>query len=57
MKSISSSELRTTMPARAMTPIIEVAVNACWVIQCPGNTPTRVSGIAPITISGIMNDL
>ncbi len=42
------------MPARAMKPIIEVAVKNIPVIQCPGRIPIRVSGIGAMMMSGVM---
>ena len=52
MKSTSRIELRTMMPARAIMPIIEVAVycapNSAW----PGMTPMMVSGIGAMMMSG-----
>ena len=33
------------MPARAMKPIIDVAVKGAWNSQCPTTMPTSVSGI------------
>ena len=56
MKSMRRSELRTTMPASAITPIIDVAVKGCCAAQCPGKTPIRVSGIAPITTTGMKKE-
>ena len=38
-------ELRTMMPASAINPIIEVAVNSAPIIQCPGMIPIKVNGI------------
>ncbi len=56
MKSMRSTEFLTMIPARAIIPIIEVAVkNAPW-IQCPGMIPTRLNGMAIIMTSGVLND-
>jgi hypothetical protein len=46
MKSTSRIELRTMMPASAMKPIIEVAVNGAPSSQWPVTMPIRVSGKA-----------
>ena len=42
MKSTSRIELRTMMPASAMKPIIDVAVNAAPSSQCPSTMPIKV---------------
>jgi len=57
MKSTRMIELRTTMPAPAMKPIIEVAVKNAPPIACAGRMPTSENGIAAITTSGVVNDL
>ena len=44
MKSISRIELRTMMPASAMKPIIDVAVNGAPNSQWPSTMPIIVSG-------------
>lgn len=44
-------ELRTMMPASAMKPIIEVAVNGAPNSQCPPRMPMQVSGIG-VRITG-----
>ena len=46
-------ELRTTMPAPAMKPIIEVAVKNAPSAQCAGRIPISEKGIAAITTSGV----
>ena len=56
MKSTRMMELRTTMPAPAMKPIMEVAVKNACKIPCAGNTPMSENGITTITISGVRND-
>ena len=52
VKSTSRIELRTMMPASAMKPIIEVAVNSAPNSQWPGMMPTRVSGIGAMMMAG-----
>ena len=52
MKSTSRIELRTMMPASAMKPIIEVAVNGAPNSQCPIRMPISVSGIGVRITSG-----
>ena len=52
MKSTSRIELRTMMPASAIMPIIEVAVNCAPSSACPGITPMIVSGIGAMITSG-----
>jgi len=51
-KSTSRIELRTMMPASAMKPIIEVAVNGAPNNQCPSTMPISVSGIGVRMTSG-----
>ena len=53
LKSTSRIELRTMMPASAIMPIIEVAVNCAPSSAWPGITPMMVSGIGAMMISGI----
>ena len=53
-KSTSRIELRTIMPASAIKPIIEVAVNGAPNSQWPGTMPIRVKGIGTMTIAGVM---
>ena len=53
MKSTSRMELRTMMPASAIIPIIEVAVNCAPSSAWPGITPMTVSGIGAMMISGV----
>ena len=52
MKSTSRIEFRTMIPARAMKPIIDVAVNGAWNRIWPMTMPTRVSGIGVRITSG-----
>ena len=57
-KSTNRIELRTMMPARAIQPIIEVAVNSppqpSWKnIACAGMMPSRVSGIGAMISAGM----
>ena len=56
MKSTRMMELRTTMPAPAMKPIIEVAVKKAPSRPCAGRMPTSENGIAAMITSGVMND-
>jgi Cu/Ag efflux pump CusA len=56
MKSTRMIELRTTMPAPAMKPIMEVAVKKAPIAQCAGRMPTSVSGIGAMITSGTVND-
>ena len=51
-KSTSRIELRTMIPANAMKPIIEVAVNDAPNSQWPGTMPISVSGIGAMMIAG-----
>jgi len=53
MKSTSRIELRTMMPASAIIPIMLVAVYCAPSSACPGITPTIVSGIGAMMISGV----
>ena len=53
-KSTSSIELRTMMPASAIQPIIEVAVNSAPIIACMGIMPNNVSGIGAMISAGIL---
>ena len=53
MKSTRMIELRTTMPAPAMKPIIEVAVKNAPSAACAGRMPTSENGITVITMSGV----
>ena len=52
MKSTSRIEFRTMIPASAMKPIIEVAVNGARKSMWPMTMPTRVSGIGVRITSG-----
>ena len=56
MKSTRMIELRTTMPAPAMKPIIEVAVKNAPISACAGRMPTSEKGIAAMMRSGVLND-
>jgi hypothetical protein len=49
-------ELRTTIPAPAMNPIMEVAVKNAPMAPWAGNIPTRENGMASITNNGVRND-
>jgi hypothetical protein len=70
MNSMSTRELRITMPPRAIMPIMAVAVkntgsgylptglvNSRLSSQNPGMIPMRVSGMALMTRSGLVQDL
>ena len=52
MKSTSKIEFRTMIPASAIMPIIEVAVNCAPSRAWPGMMPISVSGIGAMMISG-----
>ncbi len=52
VKSTKRIELRTMMPASAMKPIIDVAVNGALNSQWPGMMPIRVSGIGAMMMPG-----
>ena len=54
MKSTRMMELRTTIPAPAMKPIMLVAVKKAPIAPCAGMMPTSENGIAIITIAGVM---
>ena len=56
MKSTRMIEFRTTMPAPAMKPIIDVAVKNAPMAACAGRMPTSESGIAAMMTSGVSND-
>ena len=56
MKSTRMIEFRTTIPAHAMKPIIEVAVKNACSNPCAGKIPTSEKGIAAMMISGVRND-
>ncbi|MND06043.1 hypothetical protein D3C83_271860 [compost metagenome] len=56
VKSTSRIELRTTMPAPAMKPIIEVAEKNAPRAACKGRMPTSENGIAAITTRGVVNE-
>jgi len=57
MKSTRMIEFRTTMPAPAMKPIIDVAVKNAPIAACAGRMPTSEKGMAAMTTSGVRNDL
>ena len=52
MKSTRMMELRTTIPAPAMNPIIEVAVKKAPRAQWAGRMPTSEKGMAAMMMSG-----
>lgn len=54
MKSTKMIELRTTMPAPAINPIIDVAVKNAPISACAGRMPTSENGITVITINGVV---
>ena len=56
MKSTRMIELRTTMPAPAMNPIIDVAVKNAPSIACAGRMPTSEKGMAAMIPIGVQND-
>ena len=47
---------RTMMPARAIIPIMDVAVKKAPTSMCPGAIPMRLRGMAAIMTSGVTND-
>ena len=53
-KSTNKIEFRTIIPAKAIKPIMEVAVNSAPIIQCPGKIPIKVKGMGAIIIAGNM---
>ncbi|MNT70200.1 hypothetical protein D3C72_2085590 [compost metagenome] len=53
MKSTSRMELRTMMPARAIIPIMLVAVYCAPSKAWPGITPMMVSGMGAMMMSGV----
>ena len=56
MKSTRMIEFRTTMPAPAMKPIIDVAVKNAPSAACAGRMPTSEKGIAAMMMIGVRND-
>ena len=56
MKSTRMMELRTTMPAPAMKPIMEVAVKKAPMAQWAGRMPIREKGMAAMMTSGVEKD-
>ena len=53
MKSTRMMELRTTIPAPAMNPIMEVAVKKAPIAQWAGRMPIRENGIAAMMAMGV----
>ena len=53
IKSTNKIELRTMIPASAIIPIIDVAVNCAPSKAWPGITPIIVSGIGAMMTSGV----
>ena len=53
MKSTRMIEFRTTMPAPAMKPTIEVAEKNAPSRPCAGMIPTSENGMATITTRGV----
>ena len=51
-KSTNNIEFLTTIPAKAINPIMDVAVKSAPQIQCPGIIPMRVNGIGAMTMAG-----
>ena len=49
-------ELRTTIPAPAMKPIIEVAVKNAPISQWAGRIPISEKGMATIMVNGVEKD-
>jgi hypothetical protein len=56
MKSTRMIEFRTTMPAPAMKPMVEVAVKNAPIRAWAGRMPTSENGITVMMVSGVMND-
>ncbi len=56
MKSTSRMEFRTMMPARAIIPIMDVAVKKAPLTACPGRIPTSVRGMGAMMTSGTVKD-
>src|ERR1035437_7477016 len=52
-KSTRMMEFRTTIPAPAIKPIIEVAVKNAFIMPCAGRMPTSENGIAAMMMSGL----
>ena len=55
-KSTKRMELRTMMPARAMKPIMEVAVKKAPSAQRAGRMPTSENGMAAMIVIGVRKD-
>ena len=53
MKSTSKIELRTMMPANAIMPIMDVAVNCAPSSAWPGMTPMMVNGMGAMITSWV----
>ncbi len=49
-------ELRTTIPAPAMKPIMDVAVKKAPIRPWAGMIPTREKGMAAMIVTGVRND-
>jgi hypothetical protein len=56
MKSTRIIELRTTIPAPAINPIMDVAVKNAPIAQCAGRIPTSENGIAAIIMKGVLKE-
>ena len=56
MKSTRMIELRTTIPAPAMKPIMEVAVKNAPITQWAGRIPMSEKGMATMIVRGVEND-
>ena len=54
IKSISNTEFRTMIPAKAIIPIKDVAVKNAPIIQCPKIIPIKDNGIATIITIGAL---
>ncbi len=56
MKSTRMIAFRTTIPAPAIKPIIEVAVKKALSSPCAGRMPTSENGMAAMITSGVTKD-
>ena len=56
IKSTRMIELRTTMPAPAINPIMEVAVKKAPASQWAGRMPIRENGMATMMVRGVVNE-
>ena len=54
IKSISNTEFRTIIPAKAIRPIKDVAVKKAPKTQCPNTIPINDNGIATIITIGAL---